>query len=207
MFRYTAKDLIITLACVVSVGGLFAILYKPFTPAVSKAASPPPVITPFEDRPIESQASVHAPDGTKKIMMKVETLPSKEHMYTITTADITGENTHKIYSKTASPDEEILLPANSWSPDNKFVFFLIRTGEHVNAFVFRSDGAPFADGLPYLDLSQIFTKQLNGPIIRDVTGWDDPQLIHVMSYTANHTTGYSYWFDVWNRSFIQLANR
>jgi hypothetical protein len=99
------------------------------------------------------------------------------------------------------------LPANSWSPDNKFIFISGNTPEGLKVLVFRATGEPFADGQSVVDLSALFREKLPNAVLRGVTGWDDPALLHVFTYNADKSIGYSYWFDIWSKSFIQLAHR
>jgi hypothetical protein len=166
-----------------------------------RGVTPTPMPTPT---PAPELSEVFSPDGSMKVIEKKVSQASGAVAYTFSTQ--VGTNAAgSIFQKTTVPGEELLLAANGWSPDNRFVFVLDRQRAGLGALVFQKAGEPFADGLIYHDVGALFRAVNTEYTIRDITGWDSPTLIHV---TTNAATGRgpSYWFDVPSSSFIQLSS-
>lgn len=166
-----------------------------------KAAEPPKTEVAI------SLHTVHSPDGARKVVLKTQPLSEGQMNYVVTTSDMNGSDRHGIYEATLKEGSEIVLSPNSWSPDNKFVFIKTNKEGVIGALVFQQDGSSCADGTMYIDVSSIFNEQFSDRTIRDISGWDDSALLHVMTFNTDNTVGFSYWFDIWGKSFIQLAHR
>lgn len=205
--KYSVRDFILLLLVICFIAsGVFWMQQK--TPSiVSKATFEENEGTNAPKIPVNSSQTVHSPDGSLQVTLKSVELSGTQSAYVLNTSDIHGENRHSIYKDTLSSDSTMQVPANSWSPDNKFIFISGNTPEGLKVLVFRATGEPFADGQQFIDLSKLFQEKLPNAVLRGVTGWDDPALLHVFTYNADKTIGYSYWFDIWSKSFIQLANR
>ncbi len=171
----------------------------PVIPFLS-APTATPIPTPT---PQPELTEVSSPVGSAKIIGKKVSLASGSTSYTFS-SQIDNAAPGTIFVKVAGPGEEYMLAPNGWSPDNRFVFVLHRQQGKLGAFVFRGTGEPFADGLIYHDVGALFVEAKTEYIIRDITGWDAPGLMHV---TTNSATGRgpSYWFEVDSSSFIQLG--
>lgn len=178
------------------------------TPSYTSRAQAPPSAYTSLPPTVTSLSEVHSADGTKKLVLKEFVQSgSTRSAYTVTASDISGANRVITYQATLPQKTRLKLPANSWSPDNKFVFVIEQRDDGLTALVFQANGETFADGSRYIDVGSIFRTQFADRSLRDVTGWDDPALLHVMSYNADKTIGLSYWFPIWSKSFIQLAHR
>lgn len=201
--RYTFRDLIIsgTVLLLFFVG---VVLVRSRTPDFNPRAVAPggTVVLPSPILPVTSMTEVHSPDGTLKLVLKgVTQLSGTQSVYLVTASNLSGVNRRVIYQSLLPNGTNVRIPANSWSPDNKFVFIMVQSQDGLHVLVFP------ANGNDSIDLSSIFREKFPNAILRDVTGWDDPALLHVMTYNADKTIGLSYWFDIWSRSFIQLAHR
>lgn len=178
------------------------------TPAVvshAAIAEEAPVPTQYLTRSFQE---VYSPDGTKKLLMqRIMRSDATVSAYTLSVSDSSGANRRDIYEVQRSGGERIRLPANSWSPDNTFVYVFNEGPDGMKTLVFSADGKLFADGASYMDVSEVFRAALPDVALRDVTGWDDTSLLHVMTYAADATVGPSYRFDVWSRSFYRLSHR
>lgn len=159
-------------------------------PVVAATATPTPEI------PV-STTEVHSADGEMKIFMKkTGTIPATFDFY------VTGDGLDNtlVYSKTLT-DSYFTIPANSWSPDNKYFFIKENDSTSSSYFLFKEKGDSFIDGSSYIDISEIFSKKLINYSLKDVTGWDAPGLLHVL------TSGPSFWFDIGSEAFLQLVTR
>lgn len=206
--RYTLRDLVTSvLVLFILAGGVFVANQK--SPAfVSQATSQEtPVVLPTPVPYVSDLQGVHAPDGAVKLVLKTTLLQDRQTGYTLTVSDVSGANRQMVYEGSLPDGSKITLPPNSWSPDNKLFFIKQQSPDRLAVLVFQANGTAFADGADYIDVSSIFREKLPDAILRDVTGWDDPALLHVMTYNADKTIGLSYWFDIGSRSFIQLAHR
>ena len=188
---------IVTLAICIPLGIYLLMLYQKKTNVSDIIINPLPLATPTPVKPIE----VHSIEGSLKLIMQEKTLPEGINTYTFFVADITGENQRLLFTKTASGSGTMTIPANSWSPDNKYVFLRESENGSIHVLVFKASGQAFADGQKYLDVIDLFAKRLTTEFITDVTGWDAPALLHVKA------SSFSYWFDIDSRSFLQLATR
>ena len=97
------------------------------------------------------------------------------------------------------------MPANSWSPDNKYLFFEENDSSNLSFFVFKADGTKFAKGEIYIDMIPLFDTKSGNKIV-DVTGWDADTLLHVFT-VSDKWRGPSYWFDLDSRNFLMLGTR
>lgn len=205
--RFTIRDIGISLLALFLITG-FVVLSRQKTPAFRPQAASIPETPAPAPLPVNSIQSVHSPDGTMKLVMQRTATPgATESAYTFDVSDISGANKHTIYTATLPMGTELTLPANSFSPDNRFVFILGRQDNVMSAFVFLSDGTFFPDGKAYTDVGSLFRSQLPDLSIRDVTGWDDPSLLHVTTKNSDGSVGQSYWFDIWSRSFLELGRK
>lgn len=160
------------------------------------AATPPPL----------KATSVHSPDGTMKVDMRQVSEVSGSVTYSVFTSLVGGANQHILYVATPPSGATITIPANSWSPDNAFVFIKSQTSLGMTFFVFHADGSVFGDTTKYIDVGVLFKDQLPDLVLTDVTGWDSQNLLHVFTSAKDGTRGSSYWFDVDSSTFIELAN-
>ncbi len=147
---------------------------------------------------------VHSSDGTHKITMRTVKNTDGSLMYTFYVSDVLGAQQKYLFEKTTLPLETMSIPANSWSPDNTYVFLIDELNGAKNAFVFKSSGEEFSGSKRYLDLGSTFAKRQLDYTISDITGWDSPTLLHVYS-VKGADKGPAFWFDVPSDSFIQLA--
>lgn len=207
MFRFTARDLFATLTVLMVLLGTVVVVRQHTQTFVSQAVGSSASDSAVPAVPDPGLQSVHSPDGTMKLVLTSQVQPDGETKYVAWVADVAGANRHTIYETTLPVGFMVVLPQNSWSPDNKFLFLKISSPMELAVKVFEANGAAFADGQTSIDVSALFKSDFPDLTLRDVTGWDDPALLHVMSYTTSTTFGSSYWFDVWGRSFIELARR
>lgn len=181
-------------------GGVF--LLFPF----QKSKNPPQNNPPDEFEVSASQlqeSSVFSSDGKVKLVMRVEE-KKQIKTYSFLTANTLDKTQKLFFTKIASPGAEMLLPHNSWSPDNKYLFLIENEAGSVNVLVFKASGEVFQKGQQYLDLRTLF-KSKAGYSISDATGWASPTLIYVTTISEKSTKGPTFWFDLSSHTFIQLA--
>ncbi len=159
------------------------------------SVSPVPMPTASPSQNIE----VFSPDGSKKLTLKTQTRNDGSVIYSVFASDTNGRNSSLIFSKTISKGS-INLPANSWSPDNKYLFIKDSEGGDVDYLVFRADGKPFTEAQKYLDATSLFKSKVKNFTLKSITGWDDPVLMSVRTTDNTH-----FWFAVETQSFIQLV--
>lgn len=168
---------------------------------------PPDAAQAHEPRESSIQ-SVHSPDGSWTATRTIA--PGDAAGESIMTLAISsgGEKKYRVLETKGIPtDMDAMLPANSWSPDNRHIFVMYRTAAGLSVDVYRADGQAFSDGSFSVSLSHAFREKLPDGVIRDVTGWDDPSLLHVMTYETDGRKGPSYRFDIHGRNFYTLSYR
>lgn len=163
------------------------------------ATTQEPTVTPT---PAVSTSMQISPDGTKNVVLKTTRNKDGTSTYAVLSANGSGEKGELIYSETLPAPQNISVPFNTWSPDDKY-FFIKKNNDTV--FVFSASGEPFADEKPYLDLTDLLKKRVTGNNYADATGWASETLIIVNTTKDDSTKGPSYWFEVPSKAIIQLA--
>ncbi len=189
----------VLVAIVVTLLIVFALNFPNKPGAESKTIAPIP--TPINGV-IANQADVPSPDGTHVLTMKIARNSDGSVVYTFIAADASG-NTHIVFTKAVGPTGSMMIPPNSWSPDNRYLFIEERDGGTTHFYVFKTDGQPFPQFGPYEDITPLFTKAQPKLTLKDVTGWDSTDLLHVTS-TNGAIKGPNFWFVVETGGFMQL---
>ena len=158
-----------------------------------------PTVTPT---PAVNTTMQISPDGTKNVVMKTTHNKDGTATYAVSSANGAGEKENLIYSETLPSTQNISIPFNTWSPDDKY-FFTKKNNDTV--LVFKASGEAFADGVQYLDLTDLFKKRGTGNNYAEATGWASETLIIVNTTKEDNTKGPSYWFEVPTKAIIQLA--
>lgn len=150
--------------------------------------------------------AVHSGDGEAQLIMRTTSEKDGSVLYSFFVANGSGKITRLLFAKTIVKPKSIMIPANTWSPDNKYVFLRENNSNSFSIFIFKASGEAFTDKEQYIDLTSLFAKRNLPYTAADVTGWDSETLLH-MHTTAKekNSRGPSYWFDVTDRAFLQLA--
>lgn len=143
---------------------------------------------------------VHSVDGTLKLILRTEPLQDGTKKYSFFIADIHGNNERLLFTKILDKNITMIIPSNTWSPDNKYVFIRQNNVGSFETFVLKANGDAFVNGKQYLDVVSLSIERKLKYAITDVTGWDSPTLLHVK------TSGPNFWFEVTSSAFIQLAS-
>jgi len=196
-----------TTACVVAVafGALVFHGYGPkltATDAVEQAdtAQPTPQV-------VRTSKVVHSPDGTLQVTLTSVPQQATGPAITVSVSNTDGTDRKILYRTTLENGWLASAPANAWSPDNRLVFVILRDTADMDALVLRASGEPFADGVAYMSVSEHFHASYPEISIRDITGWDSPELIHIMTYAPDGEKGFSYRFDAWGKGVYRLSHR
>ena len=162
------------------------------------------VITPISN-PVSKvdTASQISPDGTKMLIMKTTHNIDGTLTYVISAADGSGLNEKQLYTTKVKGSENMSVPFNAWSPDNKYLF-VHKNGN--DALVFRATGEPIASGQTYFDVGDLFREQNKKDMFSEATGWASETLLIVNTVKADNTKGSSYWFEVPSKAIIQLSS-
>lgn len=196
--KHFPLKIIILLVALAFGGVLFLTNYEKLT---SSDQQSPILIKPIAPTPTVKNTEVHSADGEMNLIMQTQKQSDDSTTYSFFTSDITGNNKKVIFEKTVGAGVSMEMLQNSWSPDNKYVFLRENKPDSFNIFVFKASGENFADGQQYLDVISLFIQHKVRYLLSDVTGWDSPTLLHVV------TSGPSYWFDITTGAFLQLARR
>lgn len=160
-------------------------------------------------RPYPSQVQplvVHSGDGTAQLIMRKANQKDGSILYSFFVANSSSKIERTLFTKNIPTSDTMIIPANTWSPDNKYVFLRENNSNPFNIFVFKASGETFADEEQYLDLTALFEKRNLPYTMADVTGWDSETLLHVHTTAKEkNSRGPSFWFDVTDRAFLQLA--
>ncbi|KKQ84686.1 MAG: hypothetical protein UT08_C0015G0022 [Candidatus Woesebacteria bacterium GW2011_GWB1_38_8] len=113
----------------------------------------------------------------------------------------------EIYAHESNPSYQTLIPYNTFSPDNKYIFLKIEDPERAQYIVVRTDGKNIKGEEKSVEITSLFYEKYEEFVITDVTGWGGYSLIVVNTNYKDGKIGPSFWFDLSNFSFIQLSNR
>ena len=113
----------------------------------------------------------------------------------------------EIYTHESDPSYQILIPYNTFSPDNKYIFLKIEDPERAQYIVVRTDGKNIRGEEKSVEITSLFYEKYEEFVITEVTGWGGYSLIVVNTNYKDGKIGPSFWFDQSNFSFIQLSNR
>lgn len=167
----------------------------------ARVAKVVPVVKAAE--PETEESTVLSPDGQMSIVMKKVTNENSS-VYVFSVNDVETNMSEEIYT-TEGLGEEFSLSANSFSPDNRYVFVNQVASGSATALVFRTSGEEFGDE-KYIDVLSVFDKKETGNTLIKITGWDSSTLLHL--FTENDgTSGPSYWFEIPSGAAIRLNSK
>ncbi|MBI4089186.1 MAG: hypothetical protein HY424_00590 [Candidatus Levybacteria bacterium] len=146
-----------------------------------------------------------SPDGTKKVIMKITKNDDDTSTYDFLTADENNANEQLVFTKILNSTQNMTIPFNTWSPDNKYFFIQENKGSNKSIFVFNAAGAPFATGETYLAASDLFKQKITENNFNEATGWASETLIIINTIKQDNSKGPSYWFEVPSKAVIQLS--
>ncbi|MBI3070140.1 MAG: hypothetical protein HYY87_02445 [Candidatus Levybacteria bacterium] len=161
----------------------------------------PALIKPIAPTPEIQNTEVHSPDGEMNLIMQAQKQSDGSATYSFIASDIAGKNNKILFEKTVGFGVSMEISYNSWSPDNKYVFLRENKVDSFDIFIFKASAENFSNGEKYIDVMPRFAESKIKYVIKDITGWDSPTLLHVV------TSGPSYWFDITTRAFLQLVRR
>ena len=144
--------------------------------------------------------SVDSPDGRVALSMKIAKNDSGVTYSFLTSGKI-------IFEKIVNPSISFSIPANTWSPDNKYVFLKEVGPAYVNFFVLLAAKDSSQQDDQTASIAELFAKKYPNLTIEDVTGWGGINLVIVNSNNTDGSRGPSFWFDAPSHSFIQLSTR
>ncbi len=169
--------------------------------ALPGSITPTPRI--FVPGPLQKEF-MDSPDGTTTLTMEKQEFENSAK-YTFYTGSKSEATRQLIFAKDESLNQTLQIPYNTWSPDNVYLFLKEVTPKTDNYYVFFGNGEMFSDNSNYLNIQTLFSQNVSGYTITDVTGWAAPNLLIVNTRETQGENKVSFWFDVPSRSFIQLS--
>ncbi len=151
------------------------------------------------------EKEVRSLDGSQKLIMKSQRQSDGTNTYSFTIVDTNKNSEQPLFAQTLPSASSMNLPQNSWAPDNMYVFVQENADGGVHYLVFKVSREPFTSGEQYIDVAPLFAKSQPNLKLKEVTGWDGPDTLHVTTTTPEGAKGPSFWFIVSSRAFLQLA--
>lgn len=196
------------LVFVLSAGAFFwARQSTPQLPVTSTPIRSTPAVIPS---PPASEA--HAPDGSVTLISRAVKNSDGTATYEFSASGLSGiqilpaGTSRTIFTKTVEAGASMMIPANTWAPENRYVFLEEKDGiGEKRFFVVRTTGEPFVSGAEYLDVTALFAEKKTGYTFREATGWASPTLLIITTDKDQNTRGPSYWFEIPSGAFLQLA--
>jgi hypothetical protein len=148
-----------------------------------------------------------SPDGTNTLTMTVTTNQDLTKTYVFTTFKGTNTTQKLIYNTTLPSVESMVIPFNTWSPDNAYVFLQHNSLGSNEVIVMKADGQPLSEGEQYYNVKTLFTARNTGDSYRETTGWASETLLIINTTLPGGSKGPSYWFEVPSKAIIQLSTQ
>lgn len=147
-------------------------------------------------------------DGTKQITMETQNNNGeKNYSFFVTPTSEDSQKKQPFFSKTVDADTSFLIPFNTFSTNNKYLFLQRKDKNQTDFLVFDVSGQLITKENQYIDISSLFKKYTSVYTLHQVTGWASNTLLIIESSKNDNSPGPSFWFDVTNQSFIQLSTR
>lgn len=153
-----------------------------------------------------TREEIPAPNG--KMTLTVNN--NRKEDITTQTFSITTEKEKtplEVYSEESPADKPIQVPFNTFSPDNKYIYLKFESSGKPEYKVLRTDGKNIKGEEKTVEITDLFYKKFQDFTITDITGWAGNGLIVVNTDLLDGKTGPSFWFDLYNFSFIRLSTR
>lgn len=178
-------------------------------PALFQTVTTTPIFPSPSPQPPQPQTLPTASDSEGHMRLEGVSQPLSDGSvrYTFTVVDVPNHSSHPLYETTLPANESIEIPYNSWAPGSKQLFLRLNTPQGSDYLVFKVDAQPYKDGSAYLKVVEYWVARESKWLIRDVTGWADPDLLIVQTKDENGGLGPSFWFVTSTRKFLQLAHR
>lgn len=146
------------------------------------------------------ETTMLSPDGKKTLTIR-EKKEEGNITYTLLISDKVDGVQKEIYTKTLTQGDQLIVPYNTFSPDNKYIFLKEEAVNGTNYFVLALSG----EGR--FDVSNLFVEKFSSDyIINDVTGWGGVNLLIIKTSRVGGGEGSSFWFEVPGASFIRLSH-
>ena len=149
---------------------------------------------------------VTSPDGKWKAVLKEDEIESGKS-YKLFIKNLEDETQKQVFFETLPKSASLVVPPNTFSSDNKFVFLVETDGSSKTYLVLRSSGDDLLQDMKVVEVSSLFYAKYTDFVITDVTGWAGPTLLIVNTDKAEGGIGPSFWFDLSNHSFTRLTTR
>jgi hypothetical protein len=189
---------IIVIFCLIVSVIIVGFVLHPRSQMASPYMSPTPTLPAIPVALADTETSIEAPDGKFTLNMKQKN-SSDSITYVFSTKDETTGAQKEIFTKTEPSGTTLSIPANTFSPDDKYIFLKEENSGQTDYFVVTPSGT--------LDISGPFTTKYPNLTITDVTGWGGINLIIVNTDKEDGSLGPSFWFEVPGGGFIQLSTR
>lgn len=156
---------------------------------------------------IKSQNAQISPDGIFELLLETETQLLNQMSYTISVREVATGNHHTVFTETISAQTSVTIPFNTWSADNKHFFITLQNGIEQKNLVFKASGELIAEA-PYINVNSHFSEKEIPYLFNEMTGWASQNLLVIKTVKADGSeSGPSYWFDITNKTFIQLSSQ
>jgi len=152
------------------------------------------------------QIDIVSPDGKYTLTLK-NVKNTNGFTQTFFTSSEKDKTPHQIFEYTSNPDAAILIPFNTFSPDNKYIFLKFGNSEKPEYLVLRTDGQNIKGDQKTVEPVSSFAEKYPDFVITEATGWGGNNLIVVNTDDKEGNIGPSWWFDLSNFSFMKLSNR
>lgn len=148
-----------------------------------------------------------SPDGSMILTMVSTTNNDLSHSYIFQTVNGEDNSKHTIYTVTLPPTDSMVIPFNTWSPDNTYVFLEHHRKDGVTILVFRADGQNILEGEKYINVTDVFAQYQMQNAYDQTTGWASGTLLIVDTKEADNSKGPSYWVEIPSKAVIPLATQ
>jgi hypothetical protein len=147
-----------------------------------------------------------SPDGTKTLTLTITNNKDLSKSFVVTNVDTSSNKEDQVFTGTLARTENITIPFNTWSPDNRYIFLEQRGATHSGELVMNASGKPLPNGEPFQNVTDLYNARNTGNIYQETTGWASETLL-IINTLKDGEKGPSYWFETPSKAIIQLSTR
>ncbi len=196
MVKHLSSFLILTVVA----GALIGVLAFMRPGQKSETQEPIPLLAADETPATAQTTTILAPNG-KMVLIMNEKKETDGISHTFFVSDSESGARKEIFNKKVPAGDNIEVPYNTFSPDNRYIFLKEIISGSTSYFVIST-----ADGIIF-NVSEVFNQKLSADfLITDVTGWGGMTLLVVNTDKVGGGMGPSFWFEP-PASFIRLSTR
>ncbi|EKD42956.1 MAG: hypothetical protein ACD_72C00522G0001, partial [uncultured bacterium] len=140
-----------------------------YSAKINQKPNPSVVVEATEVSPTRLDEATNS-DGSLKLVGE-RVITGERARYSFKIFDSQKNSSLLLFDTVADPGQTFVIPFNSWSSDNKYLFIQKNDLNGKDYYVFKADGGLFDDGKKFLEVGEYWKQSKNMDVIDHVSGW------------------------------------